>query len=799
MSFYFSGVFMYFQSCMSYEIQNTLKTALLLCKNSTKAVMRSGEVLIATSMVGGESKQILDGLGLDTKILNKIFKIRKPIIRTVKADTITDVTVDDRLINILSGLTDHASKKIDEVDLLGNLIYDSQYEINKYLGRGSIFESFKILLHKRELDERKFSSKNSDLITYISDCNEKKEFQSNWVYKASDSSSANYNHEFKIESCYDMTYKAFKGAYHDAIGRDDEIDQIEEILNKQIKKNAILIGEAGVGKTCIVEYLCNKIVRGEIPTLTGKRIIAFDLCSALAGTKYRGDLEQKMEKIMSYISNNPNIILFIDEIHYIYGSGNSEGNYRISDIFKPYISRGQISVIGATTFEDYRKNIEKDPALERRFDKVVVEEPTKSNVVEILMSIKPIYEEKYNLTISESMISYIVDLAEKYLAYRKFPDKAIDIFESAFSKSYIMYKKDKFNLKNKFTDMSVTIDVINEVISRMSRIPVSNLTSNDVECINNLPFRLSESIMGQQRAIDTISNAIKITKSNFGDHTRPLSFLFFGPTGVGKTELAKVLAENLFGSRNQIIRFDMSEYSEESSVNKLIGSAPGYVGYEDSGKLVKEVKNKPYSIILFDEIEKAHPSIFNVFLQILDDGILTNAKGQSVDLKNTIIIMTSNVGYSQNNSSSFGFNKNPQENNYEKLQKIGISQLEKVFRPEFLNRIGNIVLFNSLTPEDVEDIVENMMIDIVKLAINIDMYVEYDKEVISYIASSAFSQKYGARPLRRFIDENIKLKLANIRMCKGDPICVKIEVNDSNLDFCTYEQVEIKELETVES
>lgn len=585
-----------------------------------------------------------------------------------------------------------------------------------------------------------------------------------------------YIQEEKIEYTTDMTYMAYKKRYQRASFRETEINRIEEILNVRKKCNPVLVGEAGVGKTCIVEELCNRLVEGRFPSLSGKRILSLDITSMIAGTKYRGDFEGRIVDVIKEVIQRGNIILFVDEMHAVMGAGGAEGALTLDQILKPYLTRGEISIIGATTFEEYRKHIEKDSAYERRFNKVVVNEPSKIETQKIVETLLPSFEEHYTLSVKRDVIGYLVDMSQKYLPYRNFPDKAIDVLEETCAKVKIRCTKNPKHAK------VVTRKHINEVIAQMSGVPLANVTKSDIRKVLELPEALSKKVIGQPQAVEAVSRMLKISKSGIGDQTKPTTFLFFGPTGVGKTEMAKCLAEELFGTKDSMIRFDMSEYAEKASASKLIGSAPGYVGYEESGKLVKEVKKHPYSILLFDEIEKASPDIFNMFLQIFDDGILTDASGKTVNFKNTIIIMTSNLGYSIDKAKVCGFNKLEDGENYEALLSSGISELEKTFRPEFLNRIDDIVLFKRLELDDIICITGNLMQELKAKAAVKNLEVLYDESVLRYIAKSAYDEKYGARPLKRYIERNVKLKLADFILSK-ETSKVKITVEDGKLEI----------------
>lgn len=630
----------------------------------------------------------------------------------------------------------------------------------------------------------------------------------------------------------DLTLAAQELRLDPVVGREKEIERVIQILARRTKNNPVLIGEPGVGKTAVAEGLAIRIVNAEVPDiLDGKKVIQLDMGLLVAGTKYRGEFEERLKKIMDEIRQAGNIILVIDEMHTLIGAGAAEGAIDAANILKPALSRGEIQVIGATTLDEYRKYVEKDSALERRFQSVIIDEPTEDESIEIIKGLKPKYEEHHKLIISDDAIVSAVKLSNKYITDRFLPDKAIDVIDEASSKVRLkvsnlspegkelekelrnlikekedairnqefekasQLRDDEAELKDRIREMAqkykeeheankptVTAENVAEVIATMTGVPVTKLTEGESERLLKLEDTLHERVIGQHDAVVAISKAIRRARVGLKSPNRPIgSFIFCGPTGVGKTELAKALAEAVFGSEDNMIRVDMSEFMEKHSTAKLIGSPPGYVGYDDGGHLTELVRKKPYSVILFDEIEKAHPDVFNIMLQILDDGRLTDAKGRHINFKNTIIIMTSNVGASMiTTTSRLGFSTSDDESKdkYEKLKETVSEEMKKAFRPEFLNRIDETIVFAHLSQEEIRQIVDLMLKDLFKRLAERELSVEVTDEVKDHLAKNGYSEAYGARPLRRLIQRKIEDMLAEEilsgKYAQGDTIVIKL-------------------------
>ena len=602
------------------------------------------------------------------------------------------------------------------------------------------------------------------------------------------------------------------------IGRKKEIERIIQILSRRTKNNPVLIGDPGVGKTAIAEGLAIDIAEGRVPdTLKDKILYTLDMGSLLAGAKYRGEFEERIKQVIDEVIKKGNIILFIDEMHTIIGAGaTGEGSIDASNILKPCLARGEIQVIGATTIDEYRKHVEKDSGLERRFQSVLIEEPTKEDTIEILKGLRDKYEAHHKVKITDESIKAAVDLSVRYITDRFLPDKAIDLIDEAASKVRLKENtptKDIKDLEEKINNIKkekeesvrgqnfekaaklrdeqrkaqeeldsvrnswnksykhanvVDEETIAEVVGSWTGIPVSRMMEEETERLLKLEDILHERVIGQDQAIKSICTAIRRARAGLKDPNRPIgSFLFLGPTGVGKTELSKALAEAEFGDENQIVRIDMSEYMEKHSVSRLIGSTPGYVGYDEGGQLTEKVRRHPYSVVLFDEIEKAHPDVFNILLQILDDGRLTDSKGRTVDFKNTILIMTSNVGAKTiKKQKTLGFgtpDKDKKERDeYDKMKENIMSELKKQFRPEFLNRIDDIIVFHSLNKEDISQIVKLMCKTLVKRLDEMTIKLEMDEDAIDLIAKSGFDLEYGARPLKRSIQKELENELSEL-------------------------------------
>ena len=612
----------------------------------------------------------------------------------------------------------------------------------------------------------------------------------------------------------DLTLAAQELRLDPVVGRDKEIERVIQILARRTKNNPVLIGEPGVGKTAVAEGLAIRIVNAEVPDiLDGKKVIQLDMGLLVAGTKYRGEFEERLKKIMDEIRQAGNIILVIDEMHTLIGAGAAEGAIDAANILKPALSRGEIQVIGATTSEEYRKYVEKDSALERRFQSVLIEEPSVDESIEILKGLKQKYEDHHKLIISDEAIEAAVKLSSKYITDRFLPDKAIDVIDEASSKVRLkvstlspegkelekelrdliknkenairnqefekasQLRDDEADLKERIREMAqqyreeheankptVTAENVAEVIATMTGVPVTKLTEGESERLMKLEDTLHARVIGQNDAVVAISKAIRRARVGLKSPNRPIgSFIFCGPTGVGKTELAKALAEAVFGSEDNMIRVDMSEFMEKHSTAKLIGSPPGYVGYDDGGHLTELVRKKPYSVVLFDEIEKAHPDVFNIMLQILDDGRLTDSKGRQINFKNTIIIMTSNVGASMiTTTSRLGFStaEDESKDKYEKLKDTVTEEMKKAFRPEFLNRIDETIVFAHLQKEEIRQIVDLMLKDLFKRLDERELKVDVTDEVKDHLADAGYSEAYGARPLRRLIQRKIEDMLA---------------------------------------
>ena len=614
----------------------------------------------------------------------------------------------------------------------------------------------------------------------------------------------------------DLTKKATEGKLDPVIGRKDEIQRVIQILSRRTKNNPCLIGEPGVGKTAVAEGLAEKIIAEDVPEmLKNKRVVSLDIASMVAGAKYRGDFEERIKKCLEEVKKAGDVILFIDEVHTIVGAGSAEGAVDAANILKPLLARGEVQVIGATTLNEYRKYIEKDSALERRFSPVTVGEPTNEETIEILKGIRDRYEAHHNVKITDEAIKAAVELSTRYINDRFLPDKAIDLVDEAASrvkmrtytqpdtlkkleeeisamnkekddaikvqdfekaaglrdkinveKEKLQKEKEKWESKNTKSITTLTEEDIAEVVASWTGVPVKKLTQTENEKLRNLEQTLHQRVIGQNEAVDAVAKAIRRGRVGLKDPNRPIgSFLFLGPTGVGKTELSKALAESLFGNEDAMIRIDMSEYMEGHSVSKLIGSPPGYVGFDEGGQLTEKIRRKPYSVILFDEIEKAHPDVMNMLLQILDDGRLTDAQGRTVNFKNTVIIMTSNIGARLiTDKTTLGFSagdKNEEsQKEYETIKKDVMGELKKQFRPEFINRIDEIIVFHKLNDEDIKQIIDIMLNQVTKRMKAKDIELEIDNSVKELIAKKGVDTNYGARPLKRAIQNILEDKIA---------------------------------------
>lgn len=633
-----------------------------------------------------------------------------------------------------------------------------------------------------------------------------------------------------------LTELAKQGKIDPVIGREKEIERVIQILSRRNKNNPCLIGEPGVGKTAIAEGLALKIVNGEVPEmLANKTIYSLDLTSMVAGTKYRGDFEERIKKAMDEVKDNKDVILFIDEIHNIMGAGAAEGAVDAANILKPSLARGEIQVIGATTISEYRKNIEKDAALERRFQPVTVGEPTEEETVEILKGLRDKYEAHHKVKITDDAINSAVKLSSRYINDRFLPDKAIDLIDEAASvvrlNAYTLPQnlkdmeeeikrlnaekqdavnnqkfeeaakiRDKANELNKLLDdekskwrnssnhdvKAVSNEEIAQVVSQWTGVPVNQLTKEESERLLNMEKILHERIVGQDKAVSTISKAIRRGRVGLKNPNRPIgSFIFLGPTGVGKTELCKSLAEAMFGDENAIIKLDMSEYMEKHTVSKLIGAPPGYVGFDEGGQLTEKIRRKPYSVVLFDEIEKAHPDVFNMLLQILEDGVLTDSQGRKVSFKNAIIIMTSNVGASKITDEKLALGFVQEDGKKLSIEDLVMPDLKKTFKPEFLNRLDDIIVFNQLDQNDIEEIAKRMLKSLKKRTADLGIELDFTDNAITELAKEGFDKTYGARPLRRAIQSKIEDRLSELILDKtiGEGSKCTVDFSDGEFQF----------------
>lgn len=646
----------------------------------------------------------------------------------------------------------------------------------------------------------------------------------------------------------DLTAMAADGNLDPVVGRDKEIARLIQILSRRTKNNPCLVGEPGVGKTAIVEGLAQRIISSMVPeSVKNKRVVVLDLSGMVAGSKYRGEFEERIRNVINEVRSNQGILLFIDELHTIIGAGGAEGALDASNILKPSLSRGEIQLIGATTLEEYRKYIEKDAALERRFQPVTVEEPSEEETIEILKGLRPYYEKHHGVVIEDSALEAAVKMSERYINDRFLPDKAIDIIDEAASKvrlggyrmapevdamevelheiqkdkekavkqadlslakelqarqreieTEISKYKEKEERRNKRKKISVTEASVADIISDWTKIPVQRLTEGETKRLTRLEKELHKRVIGQEEAVKAVAQAVKRGRVGLKDPNRPIgSFLFLGPTGVGKTELSKALAEAVFGSEQAMIRVDMSEYMEKHSVSKLIGSPPGYVGYDEGGQLSEKVRRNPYSVLLFDEIEKAHPDVFNILLQVLDDGHITDAHGRKVDFKQTIIIMTSNAGAQAIiEPKKLGFlSNNDEKQDYERMKSGVMEEVRRLFKPEFLNRIDEIMVFHPLNKTHIKKIVNIMLKTLEKRCKEqLNIQLKITESVRDFLAEAGFDSKYGARPLRRAIQTKLEDPMANALLegtiKRGDT--VRIQLHQKEIRFTPLSEDEKK-------
>ena len=642
----------------------------------------------------------------------------------------------------------------------------------------------------------------------------------------------------------DLTKAAQDGELDPVIGRSTEIERIMQIMSRRTKNNPVLIGEPGVGKSAVVEGLAQLIVSGKVPeTLTGKRLLSLDLGSMIAGSKYRGEFEERLKDTIKEVQKQGNIILFIDEFHTLVGAGKAEGSMDAANILKPALARGELQCIGATTLDEYRKNIEKDAALERRFQPVKVGEPTAEEALEILKGLRDRYEAHHKVKITDEALQAAVTFSDRYISDRFLPDKAIDLMDEAASRvrlnsftappdvkeqeerlkalqnekkeaiahqdfesaarlrdeerklrEEINQKRAEWEQRKTVSHEVVTDEDIAQIVASWTGVPVKKMTEDESQRLLHMEELLHKRVVGQEEAISAVSRALRRARAGLQDPKRPIgSFIFLGPTGVGKTELCRALSEVMFDDENAVIRIDMSEYMEKHSVSRLVGSPPGYVGYEEGGQLTQKVRNKPYSVVLFDEIEKAHPDVFNILLQILDDGRLTDSTGRVVNFKNTIIVMTSNAGArSVNTKRSMGFGGSVETTrDYEAMKERVMTEVKDIFRPEFINRLDDLIVFHALEPSDIEQITALMLATVAKRLGERGMTLTYGDEVVKQLAKAGYDANYGARPLRRTIQRSVEDALSEEiiagRIALGDK--VELYVDDQKIAFRKMEDV----------
>lgn len=770
----------------SEKAQKAILFAQAEARDERHSYIGSEHILLGIIKEGTDTgAQILDKLGIDYQ---KAKKATLDIVATGQGPTVASVSYTPRTKRIFELSFDVAKE-------LGNRYVGTEHLLLGILREG---QGVAILVLKRlGID---IINLENDILNNLDEYEEENE--------------ENPSQESLNKFTIDLSKKAQEGKIDPIIGREKEIKRVIQVLSRRTKNNPVLIGEPGVGKTAIAEGLALKIFKGDVPQIMAdKKIMTLDVSALIAGSKYRGDFEERLKNVVKEAENNKNIILFIDEMHVIIGAGAAEGAMDASNILKPMLTRGVIQIIGATTISEYRKHIEKDPAFERRLMPITVEEPNVEDSIKILMGIKDKYEDHHNVTIGEDAVSAAVKLSDRYLNDRFLPDKAIDLIDEAASKLKIEsyktpdfekkykeelkkveddknmavrnqdfelaaslrdkekviereYKKALEDFKKEESKKRVEVDLIANIVSEWSKVPVTNLTEKETERLKTLDEDLKKKVKGQDQAIDVLARAVKRARIGLKTPNKPIgSFIFVGPTGVGKTFLTKTLAEELFGSPENMIRIDMSEYMEKYTVSRLVGSPPGYVGYDEGGQLTEAVRTKPYSVILFDEIEKAHPDVFNILLQILDEGRLTDAQGRTVNFKDTVIVMTSNVGANslvKNNTLGFSVNKEEEKKNeYQKMKDIISRELKNIFRPEFLNRIDETVVFKELSKKEIKNIVGLQLEDLNLRLETMGIKATFTDKLINHIVEKGYDKKYGARPLQRTIRNLLEDEIAD--------------------------------------
>ena len=773
----------------------------LLPEHIILAVLKEGE---------GQALKVLHKTGVDSARLQ--VEIEKNIFRNKAGFILGDVPLSKRGKKILEDSAEEARKLNHEYIGTEHLILAAAKEPGSIISMYFYNKGVSIEMLRESITEITALVKNDNKITKQISVNKKNVIP------------ATKNTPLLNEFAKDLTDMARNNKLDPIIGREKEISRVVQVLARRTKNNPILLGEPGVGKTAIVEGLATIIADKSAPeVLLGKRLMVLDLASVIAGTKYRGEFEERLKRIMKEIKNSKDVILFIDEIHTIVGAGGAEGAIDASNMLKPALSRGEIQCIGATTLSEYRKNIEKDTALERRFQPILIEEPTQDETINILKGIKNYYEEFHNVTYTEDSLVLSVKLASRYITDRLLPDKAIDIIDEAGSRKRIMsrekpeelnnvlkqiedlnyekkghvnnqdyekaaavrdslnnLKEQKDSLENKWRQEIrlehnlIEVSDIYKVISEITGIPLSRIAESETDKLLKIEEYLHETVVGQEEAISSVASAIRRGRAGISAPERPLgSFIFLGPTGVGKTLLAKTLAEYLFGSQEALIRIDMSDYMEKHNSSRLVGSPPGYVGYEEGGVLTEKVRRKPYCVILFDEIEKAHPDVFNLMLQILEEGELQDNLGHRVSFRNAVIIMTSNAG-ARDISTGFSLGFKAQEHiTYDEIRSSALNELKRIFRPEFLNRVDETVVFDSLSKAQIELILEKQLDELRKRVSDKNLTIEVTESAKEYLIQEGWDSRYGARPLRRVLQKEVEDRMSTL--------IIKREIVDNDL------------------
>ena len=802
--------------------EKALQTAANLAWGSGVQAVRTEHLLAALTEAEGTAKEILQNNGIPDTFLAEKFPDAVKKMKQSKKDHLSEVPFTPILQKIIEDagiLARHEKQKMGTEHLLMALVKQRDTTAGEILSEAQT-NMRKIYMDAAEMAQMDVEFAKTDFMS----SREKDDTRRSAT-------------PFLDKHAKDLVKEAEEGKLDPVFDRENEIESVMEILGRRTKNNPCILGEPGVGKTAIVEGLARRIQEGDVPdSLKNVRILALDLSGMVAGTKYRGQFEERIKRCLRETADAGNIILFIDELHMILGAGGAEGAMDAANILKPALSRGEVQIIGATTREEYRKRIEKDSALDRRFQQVIVEEPTIVQAVNILKGLRSYYEEYHRIKISDEAIEAAVKLSDRYINDRFLPDKAIDLIDEAASRlnlSSMREREELFNDKKEqleelqqekenavaADDMEYAIALrkeeviieqelaqaqekwekkqkkkrkvmeeshIAEVVSRQTKIPVSRMEKDETRRLRKLEKILHERVIGQNEAVEAVSCAVRRGRVGLKDPNRPIgSFLFLGPTGVGKTELSKTLAEAVFGSEKNMIRVDMSEYMEKQSVSKMIGSPPGYVGFEEGGQLSEKVRRNPYSVLLFDEIEKAHPDVFNMLLQILEDGRLTDSQGRQVDFKNTIIIMTSNAGANRIVSpKTLGFlQQEDAAADYKRMREGVMEEVKHIFKPEFINRIDEILVFHMLSKEDIRQIASNMLASFKKrVKKQMDIRLTYAKPLVDHVAAKGFDKDYGARPLRRTIQKEIEdvlaQKIVDGEIHIGDEVRISIK-NDS--------------------